>query len=86
MVFGEISQLGLLEVVLFLIPGLAGIKVLLWITNQSDRFNQLDTIGISFGLSLVSMGILYVAFSYQQKGREGYLPTDFLEITDIVCV
>lgn len=83
MVFGGVSQLGLLEVALFLIPGLVGIKILLRITNQSDRFNQLDTIGISFGLSLVSMGILYVFFSYQQNGREGYLPAEFLQTTEL---
>ncbi len=62
MVFGELQSLGLGVILLFLLPGLAGMKTYLWQTERSDQFNRLDTIGISFIASLFALGLLYLGY------------------------
>jgi len=63
MVLGILSGLGLVEIVLFLLPGLFGIKAALWKAHRADWLNQIDTVAASFSLSLISMGILYIYHS-----------------------
>lgn len=62
MVFGELQSLGLGVVLLFLLPGLAGVKTYLWQVQRSDQFGRLDTIGLSFFVSLTAIASLYLGY------------------------
>lgn len=62
MVFGELQSLGLGVVLLFLLPGLAGVKAYLWQVQRSDQFGRLDTIGLSFFVSLTAIAFLYLGY------------------------
>jgi hypothetical protein len=55
--------LNLVSLVVFLLPGLAGVKLGLLIADRADWLNRVDTIAVSFGVSLVSMGLIYTWFS-----------------------
>jgi hypothetical protein len=62
MVFSELQSLGLGVILLFLLPGLAGMKTYLWETQRSDQFSRLDTIGISFIASLFALVLVYAGY------------------------
>ena len=51
--------LGLISIVLFLLPGLGGIKLGLRIAERGDWLSRLETTGLSFALSLAAMYVLY---------------------------
>jgi hypothetical protein len=53
------SSFSLLSIILFLLPGLAGIKLGLRIAERGDWLNRLETTGLSFGLSLAAMFAIY---------------------------
>lgn len=55
--------LNLVSLVVFLLPGLAGVKLGLLIADRADWLNRVDTVALSFGVSLVSMGVVYTWFS-----------------------
>lgn len=63
--------LGLISIVLFFLPGFAGIKLGLRKAGRGDWLNRLETIGLSFGLSLSAMLGLYLIgsgiHSYDQE-------------------
>lgn len=52
--------LNLVSLVVFLLPGLAGVKIGLLIADRADWLNRVDTIALSFGVSLVAMGSVYI--------------------------
>lgn len=55
--------LNLVSLIVFVLPGLAGVKLGLLIADRADWLNRVDTIALSFGISLVSMGWLYAWIS-----------------------
>lgn len=63
MPIGISPKVGLLSIVLFLLPGLAGVKLGLQIADRSDWLNRIDTVALSFGVSLFSMLVIYFASS-----------------------
>ncbi|WP_276280881.1 DUF6338 family protein [Halorussus caseinilyticus] len=63
MAIGIFPKTGLLSIILFLLPGLAGVKLGLQIADRSDWLNRIDTVALSFGVSLFSMIIIYFVFS-----------------------
>lgn len=65
MAIGLGPDLGLVSIILFLLPGFAGIKIGLRIAERGDWLNRLETVALSFALSLASMFILYVLWSIQ---------------------
>jgi hypothetical protein len=60
MVFGGIQAFNLVSILLFLLPGLMGVKVYLREVNRSDRFNRIDTIALSFVVSLLAFLMMYL--------------------------
>jgi len=61
------SSFGLLSIILFLLPGLAGIKLGLRVAERGDWLSRLETTGLSFGLSLSAMLAIYAAYSVIQS-------------------
>lgn len=55
--------LNLISIVLFLLPGLVGVKLGLWYAKRADWFNRIDTIALSFGVSLFSLVFIYTLHS-----------------------
>jgi len=55
-----LSGFNLIALVLLLLPGLIGEKVALLVDDRADQFNRLDTIAISFVISLTSLLLLYI--------------------------
>ncbi|WP_135854935.1 DUF6338 family protein [Halorussus salinus] len=55
--------LNLVSLVVFVLPGLTGVKIGLLIADRADWLNRVDTIALSFGVSLVSMGGVYLWYS-----------------------
>lgn len=62
MVFGGIQAFNLLSIVLFLLPGLAGVKLYLRAARRSDPFNRIDTVALSIFVSLLSFITVYVGY------------------------
>jgi hypothetical protein len=52
--------LNLVSLIVFLLPGLAGVKIGLLIADRADWLNRVDTIALSFGVSLAAMGSVYM--------------------------
>jgi len=86
MLFGGGTQFGLLEVILLIIPGLAGVKVWFYIMNQSDHFNRIDTIGLSVAISLSMILALYMGHSWSEYGRNTILPSAYLTNAEIESI
>lgn len=63
MAIGISPKVGLLSIILFLLPGLAGVKLGLQIADRSDWLDKIDTVALSFGVSLFSMVVIYFASS-----------------------
>ncbi|WP_243700350.1 DUF6338 family protein [Halorussus pelagicus] len=55
--------LNLVSLVVFVLPGLAGVKLGLLIADRADWLNRVDTIALSFGVSILSMGGVYFWYS-----------------------
>lgn len=55
--------LNLISLIVFVLPGLAGVKLGLLIANRADWLNRVDTIALSFGVSLLSMAGIYLWYS-----------------------
>jgi len=64
MPLGGLSSSNIVQIVLFLLPGLVGVKAALWKAHRADWLNRIDTVGVSFLLSLFSMGVLYIYQSW----------------------
>lgn len=60
MVFGGIQAFNLVSILLFLLPGLIGVKVYLQQVNSQDRFNRIDTVALSFVVSLLGLLLIYL--------------------------
>lgn len=65
--------LGLISIVLFLLPGLGGIKLGLRIAERGDWLSRLETTGLSFALSLAAMYALYFLGSLYMTCRNAEL-------------
>lgn len=63
MPFTVTPGLGLVSIILFLLPGLAGVKYGLQRAERGDWLNRIDTIALSFAVTLFSMVLLYLVFS-----------------------
>lgn len=59
MVFGGLQAFNLLSIVLFLLPGLTGVKMYLRTVRRSDPFNRIDTVALSVFVSLLSFLVVY---------------------------
>lgn len=55
--------LNLISIVLFLLPGLMGVKLGLLKAERADWFNRVDTIALSFAVSLASLLSVYALHS-----------------------
>lgn len=52
-------SVGLIAVVAFLLPGLAAVKLTLYFDSRGNWLNKTDTVAFSFGISLLSILIVY---------------------------
>lgn len=56
-------NLGILAIVLFLLPGLLGIRAYFFISKKADPFSRIETIAFSFFISILSILSLYLMYS-----------------------
>lgn len=61
-------QIGLLGIILFLLPGLMGIRAYFRASKKADPLSRTETVAWSFLLSLSSMLLLYVIYSVKYPG------------------
>lgn len=73
MVFGGIQAFNLVSILLFLLPGLIGVKVYLQQVNSQDRFNRIDTIALSFVVSLLGLLLIYLWYWVSLPPRGDFL-------------
>lgn len=78
---GVSPSVGLLSIILFLLPGLAGVKLALQIAERGDWLNRIDTITLSFGVSLFSMVTIYFGFSLLKTVLDS--GNHFLTVTEV---
>ena len=57
-------SLGLLGIILFLLPGLMGIRAYFSISKKADPLSRTETVAWSFLLSLYAMAIIYIGYSF----------------------
>ena len=67
------TNFSLLSIILFLLPGLAGIKLALQIAGRGDWLSRLETISLSFALSLAGMLVIYLILSVYMSVATGSL-------------
>ncbi|WIV67531.1 DUF6338 family protein [Natrialbaceae archaeon AArc-T1-2] len=78
MVSGISLGLNLVSLILLILPGIAGVKIGLLITDRADWLNRTDTIALSFGISLLSVVIFYLLYSNYKLGFASY--RDLIEL------
>lgn len=60
MVLGGVQAFNLLSILLLVLPGLAGAKLYLRKVGRTDRFNRIDTVALSIGVSLCTFFVIYL--------------------------